>query len=275
MKTVNFFGNEIGRLILGTNPYAGYSYIPDKISYEDMVDYYTTERIIRDLKHAETLGYTAMIATTCDFVRRYYRQYKNEGGTLKWIAQTHVPLRMDVNVNNAIEGGAIAIFHQGSMGDGLFEEKKYDVLEKNIEEMRRANIPVGIATHVPEHITIAEEKFNVDFYMACLHNLRHHEKGRVSSSVSGKKNEQRQFDYNDREIMLKMIRSLDKPCIAYKILGGGNFAFDRESLKRCFAETYAGIKPNDVATVGVFQRDEDQIKENAQILEEVLNQEAK
>jgi len=272
MRTVNFFGHNTGRLILGTNPYSGYSYIPEKVTYDDMVDFYTTENILRDLRYAETLGYTTFIATTDDFTKRYYRQYRNEGGKLKWIAQTEVPLDINACVNNAIEGGAIAIFHQGTMGDGFFETGNLAQYKANLEVLRRANVPVGIATHVPDFVEIAEKEFNLDFYMLCLHNMRRENEGRVSSSLSGVKNQKRGFAYEDREAMLKVIKSLDKPCIAYKILGGGNYAFTREDLKRCYVETFTGIKPNDVASVGVFQRDSDQLKENADVLEEVLSE---
>jgi len=201
---------------------------------------------------------------------RVIRQYKNQGGAMQWFAQTHVPLDMRVCVNNAIEYGAVAIFQQGTQGDDYFEREDYEALRKNLDEMRRANIPVGIATHVPEHIAVAEDKYRVDFYMACLHNMRCNNTKRVSSSVSGIKDEAHEFRYDDREAMLKNIRALGKPCIAYKILGGGGYAFDREGLTKCFAETYATIKPGDIATVGVFQRDRDQLKENIEVLNQVL-----
>ncbi|MCL2432927.1 MAG: hypothetical protein FWD16_00200 [Clostridia bacterium] len=270
MKTVDFLGHKTGRLIVGGNPFMGFSYIEAQISRDEMLDYYTTEKIIRDLKYAETLGYTAFVATTDDFTTRYIRQYRNQGGKLKWIAQTNVPLLMKVNVNNAIEGGAIAIFHQGTHGDEFFETGRVDEIKQNMDEMRRANIPVGLATHVPAFVPIAEKELNPDFYMACLHNLRRGQEGRVSSSVSGKKNEEHGFFREDRQAMLETIRWLDKPCIAYKILGGGNYAFTPEGLRECFTETYSGIKPNDVAAVGIFQRDRDQLKENAELLAQIL-----
>ena len=274
MRTTDFVGIKTSRLVVGGNPFHGYSYINDRISRDAMLDYYTIDKIIRDLKYAETLGYTAFISTTDDFTIRMIRQYRNEGGTLQWIAQTHPPCMMRACVNIAIEGEAVAIFLQGAADDNYSSAEKLQIIREDLEEMRRANVPVGIATHVPEHIGIAEENFNVDFYMGCLQNMhkRRQIANRVSSSISGLKDEQHLFVYEDRELMLKTIRELNKPCIAYKILGGGNYAFNREDLKRCFYETYSNIKPNDIATVGVFQRDKDQLKENALLLDEVLSE---
>ena len=270
MKTVDFFGNKVSRLIVGGNPFSGFSYITHVTTRDEMLDYYTAETIIKTLKYAETLGYTAFIGTTDCFTARWYRQYINEGGTIKWIAQTHVPLDINACVNFAVEGNAIAIFHQGTYGDSLFESNDLDHYRRNLDVMRKANIPVGIATHVPEFIKVAEEELGLDFYMACVHNMRRDNEGRVSSSISGLKNEVHTFVYEDREPMFNMIKSLDKPCIAFKFLAGGNYAFNREDLKKSFIETYENIKPNDLAAVGVFQRDYDQLKENAQIMDEIL-----
>jgi len=271
MKTIDFFGHKVSRLIVGGNPFGGFSYL-EGVPRDAMLDYYTTENMLRCLRRAEDLGYTAFIATTDDFIYRTYRQYRNEGGTLKWIAQTHVPLDIRVNVNIAIESGAIAIFQQGTEGDGYFETGQLDALRANIAEMRRAGIPVGIATHVPAFIELAERELDYDFYMACLHNMRRGNEGRVSSSISGKKNEPRTFVYEDRAEMLRVIRSVHKPCIAYKVLAGGNYTHTQEDILRCFIETYQSIKPNDAATIGVFQRDCDELEINAKMLNEALVQ---
>jgi hypothetical protein len=272
MKTVDFCGIKTGRLAVGGNPWNGFSYIEGRVTRDDMLDYYTAENVLRDLHHAESLGYTAYVATTDHFMCRVIRQYRSQGGKMQWFAQTHVPLDMRVCVNQAIEYGAAAIFQQGTQGDSYFEEGRLDLLKRNQEEMRRAKVPVGLATHVPEFITAAEAECPVDFYMACLHNMRCNNTKRVSSSVSGMKNEAHEFRRQDREEMLSTIRAVGKPCIAYKILGGGGYAFDRAGLKQCFEETYAAIKPGDIATVGVFQRDHDQLKENIEILADVLGE---
>ena len=42
-----------------------------------------------------------------------------------------------------------------------------------------------------------------------------------------------------------------------------------------YAETYSGIKPNDIAAVGIFRRDVDQLRENADMPDEVLGDRGK
>ena len=45
MNTVNFFGHQVSKLIIGDNPINGHSYIEDKIPGREMKEYYTAERI--------------------------------------------------------------------------------------------------------------------------------------------------------------------------------------------------------------------------------------
>ena len=49
MKTVDFFGTNTGRLVMGGNPINGWSYITEKISRDEMMDYYTAENAIAAL----------------------------------------------------------------------------------------------------------------------------------------------------------------------------------------------------------------------------------
>lgn len=270
MEKVDFFGHSTGRLIVGGNPFTGFTYIPEKITREDMLNYYTAENMERALFRAEELGYTAFICTTDDFTCRVIRQYRNNGGRLDYIAQTHVPLDFNTCIRNAVEAGAIAIFHQGTHGDGLFEDGKIEEYRENINKLRQSGLPCGLATHRPEVIEMAErEGFDTDFYMACLHNNRIHGHRALSSSITGVKLKQEFFD-EDRPLMLDRINKTKKPCIAYKILAGGNKANSREEVKNCFLETYRNIKDCDLATVGMFVRDNDQLLENREILDEVL-----
>ncbi|MBN2452403.1 MAG: hypothetical protein JXR77_18600, partial [Lentisphaeria bacterium] len=65
-------------------------------------------------------------------------------------------------------------------------------------------------------------------------------------------------------------------CIAFKVLAGGQMFYGKQPeeipgiIEAAFRETFAGIKPTDLATVGFFQRDKDQLRENAEIAARVL-----
>ena len=271
IPTVDFFGTQISRLIVGGNPFEGHTYISKIASSDDMLDYYTAQKIVETLFKAEDMGYKTFLPIADDFMLRIIRQYKNEGGKMNWIAQPHPTMMLDVNVRLMMNLEPVAIFHQGTMTDNLIEAGREDELLKNIEVIRKSGLPTGMCTHVPENILRAEkEGWGIDFYMACVHNLRKNVKYE-SSFITGVSHEFN-FDPEDRAEMFQVIRQVNKPCIAFKILSGGNLAGTREMLVNAFRETYQNIKPNDAAVVGIFERDKNQLRENAQIVEELLMQ---
>jgi len=169
----------------------------------------------------------------------------------------------------------IATYHQGTTADGLVEAGQIDVLLENIKKLKACGKPVGLGTHVPETILRSEdEDWGVDFYMACLHNTRKRG-GEPSSFITGK-TKHLKFFVEDRQEMLDVIQQVQKPCIAFKILAGGQLFYDKTPeeipavVEAAFRETFEGIKPTDLATVGFFQRDKDQLRENAEIAKKVL-----
>ncbi len=113
LPTIDFFGNQISRLIVGGNPFSGHTYIPDEVSSEEMLDYYTAENTLKALFEAEELGYSTFLTSSDNFLLRVIRQYRNEGGKMNWIAQTYPAVLFATNVNQIMKCDSIAIFHQG------------------------------------------------------------------------------------------------------------------------------------------------------------------
>lgn len=275
IPTVDFFGTPVSRLFLGDNPITGHSYIPEIHPGGEMMDYFTAQNVVKAFFEAEELGYTACLPLATDFLFRVIRQYRNEGGKLNWIFQPYPAVGLEVNVRQMKEYDPLAVYHQGTTTDGLVEAGKIDVLRENIQKLRALGKPVGLGTHVPETILRSEaEDWGVDFYMACLHNTRKRG-GEPSSFITGK-TKHIKFFMEDREEMFKVIRQVPKPCIAFKILAGGQMFYDKTPeeipgvVEAAFRETFANIKPTDLATVGFFQRDKNQLRENAAIVRRVL-----
>ena len=71
--------------------------------------------------------------------------------------------------------------------------------------------------------------------------------------------------------MLETLKKVEKPVIAFKLFAGGQMFLGkspeekRAAIKGAYNEVFSALKPNDLGAIGVFQRDEDQIKENADI----------
>ncbi|MDW7655811.1 MAG: hypothetical protein SCM11_01415 [Bacillota bacterium] len=275
IPTVDFFGTQVSRLFVGDNPINGHSYIPEICSGEEMIDYFTEQNVISAFHKAEKLGITACLPLACGFMLRVIRHYQNEGGKMNWIFQSYPATAIDVNVREMMACNPIAMYHQGTTTDGLCEAGKIDVLRDNIKRLKESGKPVGLCTHVPETVLRSEyEDWGADFYMTCLHNTRKRG-GEPSSFITGKKKHIK-FFMEDRAEMFQVIRQVPKPCIAFKVFAGGQIFYDREPgeipgvIEAVFRETFKNIKPTDLAVVGFFQRDNDQLLENARIAGKVL-----
>ena len=70
MNKVNFFGKEVTKLIVGDNPFNGYSYISEKISGKEMQDFYTAEKIKETLRNIEKTGYNTMLPLADPYIVR-------------------------------------------------------------------------------------------------------------------------------------------------------------------------------------------------------------
>ncbi len=275
LPTVNFFGTRVTRVIIGDNPFSGHSYIPDIASGQDMMNFYTADTIVRTLFEAEYAGFNTYIPLGDPFIQRVIRQYRNEGGTMHLVFQPYPAIDLPVNLMQMMACKPLAIYHQGTTTDGLIEEGKVAQLRDNLKRIRETGVPVGLGTHVPETVLRAEmEDWGVDFYMTCLHNTRKRG-GQASSFLTGKEKTIK-FFMEDREEMFRAIREVPKPCIAFKAFAGGQVFLNHSEaeipgiVETVYRETFSSIKPTDLVGIGVFQRDKNQLTQNAEIAARVL-----
>ena len=98
--------------------------------------------------------------------------------------------------------------------------------------------------------------------------------GEQSGFITGKSKDKLIFYPDDRPIMLDTLKKVEKPVIAFKIYAGGQMFVGktqeekRQLIKDVYEEVFTALKPNDIAAIGVFQRDMDQIKEDAELYDE-------
>lgn len=269
LPTIKIGDYDVSRLIIGGNPFAGNSHWSAALD-DEMEDYYSTENIRQTLKRAEECGINTANLRADKHIVRILREYRLDGGKIHWIAQTAPemsPFEADIRLIEKYR--PIAIYHHGTVTDGLFKEGRYTELQRRLEVIRKTGHPAGLCTHMPEVIEYAEtHNWNVDFYMACVHNLS--KINRVSSSITGQINNGEPFDDEDRDLMYNAIRATDKVCLAFKILGAGRKCDSPESVRSAFQEAFRSIKPIDAVVVGVFQKYKDQVAENSDIVRDIL-----
>jgi hypothetical protein len=245
LPTVRLGTLEVTRLILGSNPFWGYSHKSAELD-EEMRRHHTDERIIQILDEAADCGLTAVASPPDERWRKLWTRYSENGGRLKiWISQCHGhPEQMLAEIDRSIKAGAKAIFIQGARVEEQFGRGNFDILRTWIEHIKEAGLPAGAAAHWPEiHPELERRKFPTDFYYQCMYN-------------ASKSND---YSPAEREKAVATIERLEKPVIAYKILGAG-----RLTASEGFEYAFNHLKRKDGVCVGIYAQNAiDQIRQNA------------
>lgn len=245
LPTVRLGTLEVSRLILGSNPFWGYSHKSAQLD-EEMKRFHTDERIVRILDEAADCGLTAVASPPDERWRTLWTKYRAGGGRLKtWISQCHGnPEQMLSEIDRSVKAGAAAVFIQGARVEEQFGKGSFDVLRSWIERIREAGLPAGAAAHWPEvHPELERRGFPTDFYFQCMYN-------------ASKSND---YSPAEREKAAATIALLKKPVIAYKILAAG-----RLTPGEGFEFAFQRIRRKDGVCVGIYARNAiDQIRQNA------------
>ncbi len=253
LPTVRLGTLEVSRLILGSNPFWGYSHKSARLD-EEMRRFHTDERIMRILDEAASCGLTALASPPDERWRKLWTRYRAGGGKLEnWISQCHgAPEQMLQEIDRSVEAGAAAVFIQGARVEEQFAKGAFDSLRTWIEHIKKAGLPAGAAAHWPEiHPELERRGFPTDFYYQCMYN---------ASKTS---------DYSaaERDKAAATITRLGKPVIAYKILAAG-----RLTAAEGFEYAFNHIRRKDGVCVGIYAENAvDQIRQNATYTEMLTN----
>jgi len=164
----------------------------------------------------------------------------------------------------------LGIYVHGSFTDRHYLEGDMTEVRELASWIRDTGVQVGLGTHVPEVIDLAEdENWDLDFYMASMYNLS--VRPRESAIVGGEHQSGEHFDHDDKWRMFERIQATEKTCLAFKILGAGRLCDSPARVKEAFATAFAHIKARDAIVVGMFPRHSDQLAENSRFVREILS----
>jgi hypothetical protein len=257
LPTTQIAGLTVTRLIIGGNPFSGFSH-QGRERDEAMLNYYTTERLKETLRRAAAAGINTVIMRSDLYVHRVLREYYNEGGTLQWIAQVGADSGFDTiirAVDATVAARARAIYIHGGAVDRAFAERQSKPLQEWLDHVRRCGIPAGVAGHAPEAHLWVDSLGIADFHAVCFYNC-----GSLHQGAGDK------FDPADPPRAVEAIGRIRRPCIGYKILGAG-----RVDARRGFEFAFARIKPGDAVNVGMYRGDRDtMVEENAAMVRDIL-----
>ncbi len=254
---VDFCGLKINRLILGANPFGGYSHQSPERD-ETMRSYYTPDRIIETWNRAESAGINTMITNNeTPHVFQAIKEYFSAKGKLQWIAQIncmHKPNMFEA-IDEAVTIGCKALYFHGGLLDEAYITKDEKTLSSWFEYTHKIGVPAGIAGHPPEAHLWVNGLDLTDFHCVPFFNCGSLHNGKGDT-----------FSLGDIFPATECIRRIQKPCIGYKIMGAG-----RIDPLIAFEYAFERIKPTDVVNVGMFRGDKDNIiEENVALVNDVL-----
>jgi len=253
MPTIVLGKHIISRLISGCNPILGYSYM-GPFADRAMKEYFTRERVIRFHYDCEKAG---IITHQMSYVGNETSHHLPGPGSGRQL----ICLMSEIDkIEDAIKIiNPIGLSHHGGVTDRLFAGGKSEVVHDFVKAVRDKGILAGVSAHNPDCIKqIADEDWDVDFFMTCFYFLTRKIAGKAVDIPTLEISHP--FFKDDPKIMVKVIQQVKQPCLVYKILGAGRQCSSQEMVRSAFQFAFENIKPVDGMCPWYF----DQIGANAQ-----------
>jgi hypothetical protein len=263
MEYVNFQHLKVSRLILGSNPFSGFSHQSPERDWE-MRHYFSTANTLKVLFQAEKLGINTLIARTDYHIMRMILEYRDQGGSLQWFAQT-CPEVGDHKacILRALAYGAKAVHLHGGVMDYLYAQGRMDEVQPALDLIRENGMLAGIAAHHHPVIEWAEDHLDLDYYLTCYYNPTPRDEHAAHNPHAAE-----HYLEEDRQAMTDLIQKLSKPAVHYKILAAG-----RNDPRQAFTYAVSKLRSNDVICVGIYPKDHpDLLAEDVFILDECLRE---
>ena len=271
------FGNvEISRVVLGHNQFCGFAHFNKTLS-KAMTDWYTQDEVCAVMHRANSFGINAFNYSqngaepgSAERALQDWARFVAEGGKMYLIAG-------DSNRNPADTLSLVqslkplALQRHGMVVDEAYHNGKMDtVVREWCKRVRDLGVMVGVGTHNPKVIELVEEQgWDVDFYSGCVYQITRTEE-EWKQALNGQLMEMPGETYmqSDPARMYKAIRQTARPCFAFKILAAGRI--EGNAVAQAIRTAFSSIKPNDGIYLGMYPRNKDEIKEDAEIVHGIL-----
>ncbi|MHC4560726.1 MAG: hypothetical protein ACYS80_25890 [Planctomycetota bacterium] len=264
LPTIRLGDHHITRLIVGSNPISGYSYL-GPILNKHMQEYFTPERIVEFLWKCECEGINAHQFSKPEQMREVFQKLRERGSKMKFIC-LHSGGSQHISVEKVVQDTQpIAIVHHGGVTDRLFREGKSSDVHDFVKCVKDAGVLAGVSAHNPDCIKqIADEGWQVDLFMACFYYLTRTQEELEKMSPIVTVQIVYPFFASDPIAMTKVIQQVDQPCLGFKILAAGRMCNSKNKVEAAFKFAFEHLKSTDGVIVGMYPRYHDQIRQNAQ-----------
>jgi hypothetical protein len=263
MRTVTIGTLQVSGLCIGGNPFSGFSH-QNRERDREMIEYNTPERIREALSQAEAAGINTVFARVDDNILGTIDGYWKAGGTIQWFAQVSVdksgPDSWRGWMARAIETGAHALYIHGGVVDNWHANGKHELLHEALSMMRDAGKVSGFAGHRPDAHEWIRDNLDVDFQMCCYYNPTDRSKDPAHQGEGEK------WHDDDRAAMLKVIATIEKPVVHYKVLAAAN-----KPVGESWERLGTTVRPSDIVCLGMFLKDDPEIiTKNVALFERIV-----
>lgn len=268
LPTLRIGPHTITRLVAGSNPLSGYSYLGHHMD-QHMKEYFTVERTVEFLLACERAGITAHQFSGNDKTETVLRKVREQGSKMLFIG-LHAGRE---GIKGTVAGTRpIAMVHHGGVTDTLFAQGKSGEVHDYVKAVHDQGVLAGVSAHNPDCIKrIADEGWEVDLFMTCFYFLTRKTAAEPAGGPAPQKTLQISYAFyeNDPRVMTEVVRQVKKPCLGFKILGAGRLGQSQEMVRQAFRFAFERIKPTDGVIVGMYPRFFDEIRANAQYTREM------
>ncbi|MHC4166918.1 MAG: aldo-keto reductase family protein [Planctomycetota bacterium] len=263
LPTMRLGKHRVSRLIAGSNPISGYSYM-GPVMDRHMREYFTDDRIVEFLRHCEREGINSHQGSRPERMGPILRTLRQRGSKIRFIC-LHAGGQGKMPVDQVVtETRPIAIVHHGGVTDRLFREGKKGEVHDFVKRVRDAGVLAGVSAHNPDCIKrIADEGWEVDLFMTCFYYLTRTAEGLEKMPPVVTPQIGYSFFASDPLAMTEVCRQVDQPCLGFKILAAGRMCGKARKVEAAFKFAFEHLKTTDGVIVGMYPRFEDQIGQNA------------
>ncbi len=263
---MQFGGVEISRMVIGVNPFYGFSHY--NVNFDDsMREWYTPQRVCEVLHRAASYGINAYNYYHSERALSDWQRFVAEGGKMHLIPQVGAKADAGMLVKTL---HPVGLQRQGEVVDDAWQAGRMNTVKEWCKKVRDMGVLVGVGTHIPEVIAkIEEENWDVDFYAGCVY-ARRRTAEEWKKALGGEMMEMPRDIYmvSDPPRMYRVLRQTKKPCFAFKILAAGRI--DASGIEQAFRTAFESIKPYDGVYVGMVPKFRDEIRINSEIVHRIL-----
>jgi hypothetical protein len=270
LPTVEFGGRKITKLIIGSNPFYGYSHSVPMLD-RFVREWFTPERRVQTLLRAEQCGINTWQVHYNDPTVQDWKAYRTAGGSMNVLLLSDFAMNSDWSLIPKIakELKPIGIAHHGNRTDERFRNGQMHVVRDFVNAVHDAGLPAGISCHNPEVVQYVEDSgWNNDYYMTCLYRVSRNEaetRAQLGEAPLGEA-----FLEKDPERMTDQVRTTGKTCFAFKLLAAGRNTRNAQSVEQAFRYALGRIKSTDAVIVGMCPKFRDEVQENAELVRRIL-----